>query len=341
MAYTLGPFTVALIVNSTGQMDSRWAYRAVFVSQYAFAAVAAVGAIFMPESPWWLASKDRHDQALKSLQKLGHKNGEDQKRLSNIRVTLEEIRRETDGVTYFECFRKSNLRRTIVSLSPITIQQLTGIVFAASYSTYYMQLAGYSVSMSFRLQITQQVLSIVGNMMSWDLIDRLGRRPLTIYGLVGLTAVLWVMGGLAVGGTPAMLQGTVAMILVYCWLYNVTIGATSWTVVTETATARLRSKTVAIGNVSNSLIAIIWQFAMPYMFNPDQGNLGGRVGFIFGGLSFVCIGYLWWYMPETGGRSYEELDEMFMKKVPARKFSSYKTEVEEKGARAQQTEAQT
>lgn len=277
MAYTLGPFTVALIVNSTGQMESRWAYRAVFVSQYAFAAIAAVGSIWMPESPWWLASKDRHEEAMRSLRKLGHKNGEEQKRLANIRITLQEIRRETDGATYMECLRKSNLRRTIVSLSPITIQQLTGIVFAASYSTYYAQLAGYSVSMSFKLQITQQVLSITGNVMSWFLIDRLGRRPLTIYGLVGLTTVLWIMGGLAVGGTPAMLRGTVAMILVYCWLYNVSIGATSWTVVTETATARLRGKTVAIGNVSNSLVSIIWQFCMPFMFNPDKANLGGKV----------------------------------------------------------------
>lgn len=293
----------------------------------------------MPESPWWLVSQDRHDQAVKSLQKLGHKNGEEYKRLANIRITLDEIRRETDGVTYMECFRKSNLRRTIVSLFPLTIQQLTGIIFAASYSTYYAQLAGYSVSMSFKLQITQQVLSMTGNIMSWDLIDRFGRRPLTIYGLVGLTTILWVMGGLAVGGSPAMLRGTVAMILLYCWLYNVTIGATSWTVVTETATARLRPKTVAIGNVSNSLVSIIWQFTMPYMFNPDQGNLGGKVGFIFGGLSLICIGYLWWYLPETKGRTYEELDEIFMREVPARKFAGYKTEVEEKGARAQQHEA--
>ena len=46
--------------------------------------------------------------------------GDDMKRLVSIRVTLEEIRRETNGASYAECFRKSNLRRTIVAITPLT-----------------------------------------------------------------------------------------------------------------------------------------------------------------------------------------------------------------------------
>lgn len=74
-----------------------------------------------------------------------------------------------------------DLRRTIVSMAPLVIQQFTGINFAASYSTYYAQLAGYSASMSFKLQIAQQVLSIFGNVISWHLIDKVGRRGLTLW----------------------------------------------------------------------------------------------------------------------------------------------------------------
>jgi SP family general alpha glucoside:H+ symporter-like MFS transporter len=53
LAYTLGPLTVALIVNWTGVYTNRWAYRAVFCAQYGFAAIAAALVWFMPESPWW------------------------------------------------------------------------------------------------------------------------------------------------------------------------------------------------------------------------------------------------------------------------------------------------
>ena len=288
-----------------------------------------------------MTSKGHDDKALKSLRRLGYQEstGEDAKRLANIKITLEEIRRETEGVTYLECFRKSNLRRTIVAITPLSVQMFTGIVFAASYSTYYAQLAGYSTSMSFKLQICQQVISMVGNIMSWYLIDKVGRRALTVYGTIGLTVILWIMGGLAVGGSPGELKGTVAMILLYCWFYNVTIGATAYTLLTEVATARLRVKTIAIGLAVQSCFGLMWSFVLPYLFNPDKANLGGKVGFIFGGLSVPCIIFLWWYQPETAGRSYEELDEMFMKKVPARSFKNYKTEAESRGIEVQRAQS--
>ncbi|KAI5459681.1 putative maltose permease [Mariannaea sp. PMI_226] len=332
LSYTLGPFTVALITNSEGDRTDRWAYRAIFCAQYGFAVISAAFVVFMPESPWWLVNRGKTDSALHSLHRLGYsaESGEDVKRLATIKITLEEVRQETEGVTYLECFRKSNFRRTIISIAPLVIQQFTGIVFAASYSTYYAQLAGYSTDMSFKLQIIQQVLSMVGNVISWYLIDKVGRRDLTVYGTIGLTAILWVMGGLAVGGSPGELKGTVAMILLYCFLYNVTIGATAYTCLTEVATSRLRIKTIAIGLAVANSIGVMWSFVLPYMFNPDKANLGGKVGFIFGGLCFPCIIFLWFYQPETMNRSYEELDEMFMKKVPARHFKTYRTEAEER-----------
>lgn len=107
---------------------------------------------------------------------------------------------------------------------PLSIQALSGISFVAGYGTYYMQLAGYSTSMSFKLQITQQVVSMVGNVMAQIMIDRVGRRTLTFWGMVVLTAMLLVTGGLATIGSTGANRGTVSMILIYCWWYNVTIG---------------------------------------------------------------------------------------------------------------------
>jgi MFS transporter, SP family, general alpha glucoside:H+ symporter len=211
------------------------------------------------------------------------------------------------------------------------VQQFTGIVFAASYGTYYAQLAGFSTDMSFKLQVIQQVLSIVGNVISWYLIDKVGRRGLTLYGTIILTVVLWIMGGLAVGGTSEQLKGAVAMILIYCFLYNVTIGATAYTCLTEVATSRLRVKTIAIGIATANSLGVMWSFVLPYLFNPDKANLGGKLGFVYGGLCFPAILFVWWYLPETKGRSYEELDEMFMSKVPAREFNKYRPEAQIRG----------
>ncbi|OCT51615.1 hypothetical protein CLCR_08779 [Cladophialophora carrionii] len=117
-----GALVAALIIDSSGNQPNRWAYRTVFCSQYAFAAVPVIFIWFMPESPWWLLSKGREDQALDSLHRLGYSTsrGEDVNRLASIKVTLEQIRQETEGVTYLECFRRSNLRRTIVATAPLS-----------------------------------------------------------------------------------------------------------------------------------------------------------------------------------------------------------------------------
>ena len=61
-------------------------------------------------------------------------------------------------------FKKSNLRRTIIASMPLSIQAFCGVFWVAGFSTYYMQLAGYSTAMSFKLGIVQQVISMVGNL---------------------------------------------------------------------------------------------------------------------------------------------------------------------------------
>ncbi|KAH6996923.1 general substrate transporter [Ilyonectria destructans] len=331
LAYTLGPLIVALVVNETGTFETRWAYRAIFCAQYGFAAVATIAVPFMPESPWWLASQGKQEKALAALARLSSTGEEGAKRLAAINQTLEEVKKETEGATYFECFRKSNLRRTIISIAPLCIQSLSGITFIASYGTYYMQLAGYSTSESFKLQIVQQVISLVGNVMSWYLVDRVGRRDLTFYGLMVLTLILFITGGLAAAATDGTIKGSVAMILVYCWWYNVTIGATAYTILCEVSTSRLRVKTIAIGLAAQNLLNMMWSFVLPYLFNPNKANLGAKLAFIFGGLAIISLVYLWFCLPETADRTFEELDEMFMKGVPARKFKAYKTEAQANG----------
>lgn len=207
-----------------------------------------------------------------------------------------------------------------------SVQTWTGAIFASLYATYYAQLAGYSTDASFNLLITQVVLAMIGNIMSWFLIDRAGRRILTVYGTLGIGIILWIMGGLAIGGSHDQRKGAVAMVLLYFWLYNLTLGATGYTYLTEVATARLRAKTISIGIATQSCSGLMWSFVLPYLFNPDKANLGGKVGFIFGGMAIPCFIFLWCFQPETAGRSYEELDELFMRKVPARAFRSYKTD---------------
>ncbi|KAK6070337.1 MFS hexose transporter [Seiridium cupressi] len=277
-------------------------------------------------------SKDRSDAALRSLDNLGYRGDEGRKRLSMMQQTLEKIKAETQGATYLECFRTTNLRRTLISVAPKCSQAFSGIAFASSYATYYMQLAGYSTADSFKLQIIQQVVSLIGSVMSWYFVDHIGRRKLMLYGMLSLTAILIACGGCATAtSNTSAIRATVAFILLYCWMYNVSIGAVAYTILAEVSTSRLRAKTVGIGLALVNGLNMMWNFVLPYLFNPTYANLGAKVAFIFGGCGVVFLVYLWFELPETAGRTFEELDEMFVKGIPARKFEAYKPETQTMG----------
>jgi SP family general alpha glucoside:H+ symporter-like MFS transporter len=59
------------------------------------------------------------------------------------------------------------------------------------------------------------------------------------------------------------------------------------------------------------------------MYNTTAGNLGGKCGYFFAGLSIICIFVVYFFVPETFGRSYAELDEIFEEGISARQSSTY------------------
>lgn len=75
--------------------------------------------------------------------------------------------------------------------------------------------------------------------------------------------------------------------------------------------------------VATAFSCLITQ-VMPYLLNTDQANLGGKISFVFFGLSVPVLIYLYFCLPELKGRNYAEVQEMFENKVPARKFKTYK-----------------
>jgi hypothetical protein len=77
----------------------------------------------------------------------------------------------------------------------------------------------------------------------------------------------------------------------------------------------------------NGLSACIWGFALPYAINPDQGNLGGKIAYIFGAILVFAVVYLFFMLPETKNRSYVEIDELWTRGVPARKFETTRLEL--------------
>lgn len=111
----------------------------------------------------------------------------------------------------------------------------------------------------------------------WSLIDRIGRRNLTVWGVGLLTLILMLCGDVAAAVIVPSIKACIAFMIVYGFFYNMTIGATAYAILTENATSRLRVKTIAIVVAVQNTWYTLWSLVLPYLFNPDKANLGAKV----------------------------------------------------------------
>ena len=139
-----------------------------------------------------------------------------------------------------------------------------------------------------------------------------------------MTTLLFIIGFLSI---PTHNRGAIwamaTLMDIWTFLYQMTVGPICFVIISEISATRLREKTIAIGTAVQSAASIVFTIAMPYMLNKDEANWGGKAGFLFGGISFVCFVWCHFRLPESRGRTFEELDILFEKRVPARQFKNY------------------
>jgi len=106
------------------------------------------------------------------------------------------------------------------------------------------------------------------------------------------------------------------------WVYGPAIGP-AMAIAGEVSAVRLRAKSMAIGFTFNYFFSTVWNVVIPYLYNTDEADLGGKIGWIFAGMGVIALVVIYFEIPETKGRSFEELDEMFNEKISTRAFRSY------------------
>lgn len=168
-------------------------------------------------------------------------------------------------------------------------------------------------------------LGFVGTLTSWVLMVKFGRRVLYNSGLAMLVALQLLIGILdCIPGRPSGAIWTESsLMLIWNFFYDVSIGPVCFVLLAECSATRVRSKTIAAATAAQGCLGIVMTVAIPYMINPSQANMQGKLGFFFGGLAGLCLVWSYFRVPETMGRTYEELDILFDRKVPARQFKKY------------------
>jgi SP family general alpha glucoside:H+ symporter-like MFS transporter len=200
-------------------------------------------------SPWWLIRRGEHKRARDALHRL-YRPGTVEQRLSEISETIAESLSEKKA-EYADCFRGTDLRRTLIAVAVFVIQPLSGGPFVTGYQTYYLQLAGLPVDQTYTLTGANYAVMLVGNCIGMYLCERVGRRPTMLWGSFGLTILLVFIGVLGSIPVHATVYPQVVFMSLWGLVYQVTIGAVGWAISAEVSTNRLRGATQALCTMTN------------------------------------------------------------------------------------------
>ncbi|KAH9218411.1 general substrate transporter [Leptodontidium sp. 2 PMI_412] len=338
-----GQFAIVVVSRGSSDIEGKWQWWMPVVAMYIFPLILSSVWPFFPESPYWLVRQGRETEARKSLQRIyGFKELEFydmelhrmQAEIAFTRDLQGNIDAKRDrtflGINIdaeAECFRATNRKRTFTAIFAASAQQMIGATFVIGYATYFLELIG--IKDYFSASVALYVVMLVASTAAFPLTEIYGRRFLIVIPQFVLCLMLLLIG--IMGCVPNKSQaswGIVAFIYAWAIIYQLSIGATGFVLASEIATMRLRGATQGLITITNACWGLIMQFTVPYMINPDAGDLGGKVGFIFLGTGIIAAVGGWYLYPETKGISFEKLDRLYAMNIPARHFKKAAMEMD-------------
>jgi MFS transporter, SP family, general alpha glucoside:H+ symporter len=142
-----------------------------------------------------------------------------------------------------------------------------------------------------------------GSCLSWVLLVHFGRRSIYNSGLALLAALQILIGILDCvprkRERPNVIWAQASILIIWNFFYNLTIGPVGFSILCETSAAHVREKTIAFSTAVQAFVGIGMTIAVPYMINPDQADMAGKIGFFFGGLATLSCFWAFLRIPET------------------------------------------
>lgn len=293
-------------------------------------ALMGLGMLSLDESVRWLLSQGDSHRAWTSLTWIRASSGHAvAAEFAQIKEGIEADRHATADFHVRELLEKPNARRFLLGTSLFLAQQSTGATAMAYFGPQFFSLlvgAG-DTNHSLTLLLTGifgalKVISCLAFII-W-IAERFGRRPLLILG--GLAMSLCMVSTAFVvrsdqSPTPTHTTSngikstgilTIALIYLDIIAYNFSWGPLPWPCTAELFNTRIREPGVAAGVAAQWLGNFVWSASTPYIL----AGMGWATFLLFGALDLVIAGFVWGCLPETGGRSLEEIEALFEQTVP-------------------------
>jgi len=289
--------------------DDQWLYqtgwRWMFGSEVIPATLFLVFLFFVPESPRFLVLNNKKEKALSIL---SHINGKDigLKVLEDIQHTV--VSKSGKIFSY-------GVAVVVVGILLSVFQQFVGINVVLYYAPDIFRKMGSATDVAFLQTIIVGVINLSFTVLAIFTVDKFGRKPLMIIGAVGMAVFMFALGITFFMKSVGM--GALIFMLGYVACFAMSWGPVTWVLLSEIFPNRIRSKVMAIAVaaqwISNWLVSLTFPMMDDSSFLIGLFNHGFTY-WVYGLMGILAAIFVWKFVPETKGKTLEQMDSLFEKK---------------------------
>ncbi|BFI99338.1 D-xylose transporter XylE [Priestia megaterium] len=283
--------------------DVGWRY--MFASGAIPALLFAALLFLVPETPRYLAIQNQDQKALAILTKI---NGS-----SEAKSILEDIKQTISTNVSSEKLLAYGKLVIVVGILLSVFQQFVGINVALYYAPRIFESMGAAKGSSMLQTIIMGLVNVIFTVIAILTVDRLGRKPLLITGSIGMAIGMFGVASMAFSNIIGI--GTLVFIIIYTASFMMSWGPICWVLISEIFPNKIRGRAVAI--------AVAAQWAANYFISSTYPVMmeysGGLTYGFYGLMSVLSALFVWKFVPETKGRTLEQMENMWRKKQGASK----------------------
>lgn len=290
--------TGAFTVSSQSDMWTVYeGWRYMFVSEAFPAAIFGFLLFFVPKTPRYLVMKGEHEQAFKILEKVNGTN--------RARVILDEIKATSTEKT--ERLLTYGLGVIVIGVMLSVFQQAIGINAVLYYAPRIFENAGDEGG-GMMQTVIMGIVNIIFTLVAIFTVDRYGRKPLLVIGSVGMAVGAFAVALCDQFGIKGLLP--VLSVIVYAAFFMMSWGPICWVLIAEIFPNTIRGKAVAI--------AVAFQWIFNYLVSstfPALYDFSPMFAYsIYGIICVLAAGFVWRFVPETKGKTLEDMTALWQKK---------------------------
>lgn len=274
-------------------------WRRMFMSEAIPATLFAVLMFFMPETPRYLALTNKDDKALSILTKI---NG-----VERAKQVLADIKKSMSSSEKSNLFAYGKVV-IIVGVLLSIFQQFVGINVALYYAPRIFESMGAGKDASMMQTIIMGLVNVVFTVVAIMKVDKWGRKPLLIAGSIGMAVGMIAISILSFFNIIGI--STLVFIVIYTASFMMSWGPICWVLISEIYPNKIRSQAIAIA------VAAQWaaNFFISSTYPPMMELSGGMTYLFYGIMSVLSAFFVWKYVPETKGKTLEEMEGLWKKK---------------------------